>query len=86
VKVNAINEAKEKAEYLSSSINQTIGKAIFIQELDNQYISNALSGRVSGVNVIAYGISKNSNESSMPDIEFEKINIQYSILVRFELK
>lgn len=33
VKVNAIKAAKEKAEYLASALNQTIGKAIYIQEL-----------------------------------------------------
>jgi len=87
VKVNAIKSAKEKAESLTSAINQSIGKAIFIQELDNSYI-NALSANVRGVS--AQAIRKSSSdyqvESSMPDIEFEKINIQYAIMVRFDLK
>lgn len=87
VKINAIRAAKEKAESLTSTINQTIGKAIYIQELDNQYIPNALSGKVSGVNIRVRGSSSlYAYESQMPDIEFGKINLQYSILVRFELK
>jgi uncharacterized protein YggE len=86
VKLNATRAAKDKAESLTSAINQTIGKAIYIQELDNQY-SNALQGKVAGVNVRIRGVSSDySSESSMPDIEFEMINLQYSILVRFELK
>lgn len=87
VKMDAIKAAKEKAEFLTSSINQSIGRAIFIQELDNQYLSNVMSNTVSGVNVRIRGSSfLDQNESSMPDIEFEKITIEYSILVRFELK
>ena len=87
VKMDAIKAAKEKAEFLTSSINQSIGRAIFIQELDNQYLSNVMSNTVSGVNVRIRGSSSlDQNESSMPDIEFEKITIEYSILVRFELK
>jgi uncharacterized protein YggE len=87
VKVNAIRVAKEKAESLTSSINQTIGKAIYIQELDYQYISDALSGKASGVNIHVRGSSSLfEDDSQMPDIEFGKINLHYSILVRFELK
>jgi len=86
VKVNAIKAAKEKAEFLCYSINQTIGKAIFIQELDNGNIMNALSARAAGVNVHLRGSSDYQGELSTPDVEFEKLNLQYSILIRFELK
>jgi uncharacterized protein YggE len=84
VKVKAIKAAKDKAESLTSALNQAIGRAIYIQELEApSYVNGALQGRLAGVNV-RYKLE--SNESSAPDIEFEKINLQYSILVRFELK
>ncbi len=88
VKINAIKAAKDKAESLAGSINQTIGKAIYVQEIDymNPYLSSALKGRAAGVNVRIRGTSSLSSDSSTPEIEFEKINLQYSILVRFELK
>jgi len=86
VKNNAIKAARDKAESLTSTINQTIGKAIYIQELDNQFLSNALQGRLAGANIRIRGASSLSKSESTPDIEFEKINLQYSILVRFELK
>jgi len=86
VKNNAIKAARDKAESLTSAINQTIGKAIYIQELDNQYLSNALQDRLAGVNIRVKGTASLSKSESMPDVEFEKINLQYSILVRFELK
>jgi uncharacterized protein YggE len=88
VKINAIKAAKDKAESLAGSINQTIGRAIYVQEIDymNPYLSSALQGRAAGVNVRIRGASSLSSDSSTPEIEFEKINLQYSILVRFELK
>lgn len=86
VKNSAIRAAKNKAESLTSTIGQTIGKAIYIQELNDQYKINALSGRVAGVNIRVNGYSSENEEESMPDVEFDKINLQYSILVRFELK
>lgn len=84
VKINAIKAAKDKAEALTASLNQTIGKAIYIQEIENPY---ALQGRLAGLSVNYKSVASGySNESSTPDVEFEKINLQYSILVRFELK
>jgi uncharacterized protein len=86
VKINAVKAAKDKAEALTMSINQTIGKAIYIQEFDNSYLS-ALQGKAAGANIRIRGVSSGySSDNSNPDVEFEKINIQYSILVRFELK
>jgi uncharacterized protein len=83
VKVNAIKAAKEKAEALTLSINQTIGKAIFIQELDNQNFHNMAQKNMASNSLIR---EESSGNSAQPDMEFEKINLQYSILVRFELK
>lgn len=37
VKVKAIKAAKEMAESLSSALNQTISRAIYIQEVANPY-------------------------------------------------
>lgn len=86
VKDNAVKAARKKAESLAMAINQTIGKAIYIQEVDNPFLSNALQSRVAGINFRVRDSSSGKKEEAMPDIEFEKINLQYSILVRFELK
>jgi uncharacterized protein YggE len=89
VKVNAIKAAKEKAESLTSAINQTIGKAIYIQEADymNPYtMSNSIQGRMLGVNMKMQKSTDSNDIDSAPEMEFEKINIVYSILVKFELK
>lgn len=81
-KLNAIKAAKEKAESLAIAINQNIGRAVYIQEIDNKsgVLRSSNSIMIRGASSI-YG----SNASS-PDFDFEKISIEYSILCRFELK
>jgi uncharacterized protein YggE len=85
VKVNAIKAAKEKAESLTLALSQSIGRALYIQELENNLNntrnSNSMTIRDKSSNI--YG----SNATSPAlDFEFEKIKIEYSILCRFELK
>lgn len=79
VKINAIKSAKDKAEALTAAIGQAIGRAIYIQEMDNFYgypqISNA-----------RMTFNSDGGTDSQPDIDFEKLHINYSILCRFELK
>lgn len=82
VKINAIKAAKDKAESLTTSINQTIGKAIYIQELDNNYARSSNSVIIRGSSSM-YG----SSAKVQPlDVDFEKIKLEYSIMCRFELK
>jgi uncharacterized protein len=86
VKIAAIQAAREKAQALAQAINQEIGKAIFIQEQDNnnlRYSANSMQTS----NIVVHGyVSGNDINSSEPEVEFEKINLEYSIFVRFELK
>lgn len=79
IKVDAIKAAKEKAEILSSAVGQTIGKAIFIQEM-NSYRQNTAS------NSIRIRGASSLSEPEPLDIDFEKIKLEYSVFVRFELK
>ncbi|PKP23533.1 MAG: SIMPL domain-containing protein [Bacteroidetes bacterium HGW-Bacteroidetes-22] len=86
VKVNAVKAAKEKAEGLASAVNQSIGRALYIQEVDlfNPYLtSNSLQNRDQNS---LLKLTDNIIDSEEPAIEFEKINLEYAILVRFELK
>lgn len=87
VKVSAIKVAKEKAELLTAAIDQSIGRALYIQEADNlnpdrysNTLNNALGGGFSKKAVYEYTEDMNS------DIELEKIKIESTVLVRFELK
>ncbi len=80
VKIMAIKAAKEKAMALTGAIDQKTGKAIYIQEINN-HVFNTLAA-MSNISVRAYA-DKMEKE---PDIEFEKIKLEYSILVRFEME
>jgi uncharacterized protein len=86
VKIEAMKIAKEKANELVSAVDQTLGRAIYIQELDNLQVINKLSSRVSGANITIRGSRSDSEDLVLPEIEFEKIKLQYSILTRFEIK
>lgn len=85
VKIEAIKAAKIKAETLTNAINQTCGKAIYIQELNPQvYKSSQKYATRAKSNIIIRQVSSMSKEIA-PDIEFETIKLEYSILVRFEI-
>ncbi len=85
VKIEAIKAAKSKAESLTNAINQSCGKAIYIQELNTQ-VYKAMTGYAAGANsnIMIRGVSSLSKDKA-PDIEFETIKLEYSILARFEL-
>lgn len=84
VKVSAIKAAKQKAEALGEAIGQSIGKAIYIQELEHQlYRAQASNMQMSAISIKEYA---DSESNPLPDIEFEKIKLEYTIRVSFELK
>jgi len=83
VKVSAIKAAKEKAESLTKAIDQNIGKALYIQELDNTLNDYRSSNSIRLRGVSSVHDDYNSKEL---ELDFEKIKLEYSIIVRFELK
>lgn len=85
VKIDAIKAAKEKAESLANAIGQNIGRAIYIQELEGP--SPTVSNRIiiRGATSIS-GSSLYGSRTPEPEIDFEKIRLEYSIICRFELK
>lgn len=82
VKINAIKVAKEKAQALADAIGQTVGRAIYINEMDWRGMLGAGAQNVSNMQVL-YNVE---NGNSDPVIEFEKIKLEARIIVRFELK
>lgn len=84
VKIDAIKAAKNKAEYLATAIGQSVGRAIYIQELESNY-----RGTSAPVNSFVFkGVSDQlyGSRAADPEIDFEKMKIEYSIMCRFELK
>ncbi len=87
VKVSAVKVAKEKAEMLAVALNQKIGKAIYVQELDIAYqnVSSNVFVRGIGSN-LKYSSNSAAADEAGVDIEFEKIKVEGKFLVRFTLE
>lgn len=82
VKLKAIKAAQEKAKALTNAIGQDIGKAIYIQEIEeNVPVQERIMLQVKGI-----ANSYDAINREEPEVEFEKIKLDYAILVRFELK
>ena len=83
VKVAAIKAAKEKASDLANAIDQQVGRALYIEEIPNYNINqNFRRAEVSNIAITGMSFS-NDNE---PQIDFEKIKLEYEILARFKLE
>ena len=80
VKVAAVKEAKKKAAAMAGAVGQQIGRALFIQEFDSPpvYYRNQ--------NVMLMKAANDVSSESIADLDFEKMRLEYSVLVKFELK
>ena len=82
VKVKAIKDAKAKSKALTAALDQELGKAIYINEGSyNMYQTRSQNKRM-----MIRGMSSMAMEDAAPQIEFQKIELENKIVVRFELK
>ncbi len=87
VRIEAIKNAKEKADYLLNAIGQSTGNALIVSETLKDVVSRQDISRmpakalhkISGVVVSDFG-------NSPPEIEFQKIKLSYSIYTKFSIK
>ena len=88
VKVAAIKAARKKANSLAAAIDQTCGRAIYIQEMNNRVYKSKqryVTGATSNIMIRGASSISKSRQELAPEIEFEKIKLEYLILTRFEL-
>jgi uncharacterized protein YggE len=80
LKIKALLNARDKAGYLLNSINEKLGGAINITEVDN---SNYPSPRA----IMFKAAAMNASNASAPesDIDFKKIKLSYQINAVFEI-
>lgn len=78
LKVKALKLAKEKASYLAGALNNNVGDPLEIQEINNESYPQPMYR----TNMM---LSKVSDESSSPEIDFKKIKLNYQMRVVFEL-
>ena len=86
IKIEAIKDAKEKSEALTSAIGESIGKAIFIREIENNYRYETLNFPNAIYSNVDNSKSNYDMETPEQEINFENIKLNYSIFCRFELK
>ena len=76
----AVKEAKKQAEAMVLPLNQQLGSALFISDL-NTGILNRYQGRVAEVKVF-----KDGDKDQPVEIEFEKIEVESSVNVKFSIQ
>ena len=82
LRVEAAKAARERAQMLAQAVGQEIGKAILIQNYDND------SGVVYNNIMLARASVKMADgvvEESAPSVEFKKIKIESRVTIRFAL-
>jgi uncharacterized protein YggE len=81
VKIKAMKHALDDAQILTNAVGQKAGKVLFIQE---QY-SNIYTGRSAKAGIMRAESTLYEAEAIEPEVDFEKIKLEYSVLVRFEI-
>lgn len=83
LKSKAILKAKRYAEKMVAPINQKIGKAIYISDLESESITSQLQGKVAGVQIRGYSSIYGSRAQEDIVIDFEKMKFSTKIKVKF---
>lgn len=92
VRINAIKDAKERADYLLDAIGERTGKALEIFEnkvMLRSYAQRNLNVRAAysdAVNVIVDGLSEQQDGKFKASLQFQKIKLQASIFVKFGIE
>jgi len=84
LKVKALRAAKDKASYLAAALDDKVGEALEIQEINNEYYPQPMY-RANATMRMDKGMGA-AEMAPMPDIEFKKIKLNYQMRAIFELK
>lgn len=83
VKINALKSAKDKADYLLAAIDEKLGKALEIHELDeNVYYPQPMFAKA---NMRAMSV-ESADAVTESDVQYQKIKISYKMQAAFEIK
>lgn len=80
-KIKALQVAKEKASEYANAIDQTIGKAIYIQES----YSNTFTNGANTVQIIGYASIAVSEEDKITNLNFQTIKLSATVQTKFIL-
>ncbi len=85
LKQKAVVKAIIQAKSMLKPLNQNLGKAIYISDL-NSNITNMLQGKAAGIQIRGYSSNYKAKEYSLIDIEFEKIKIESTVTIKFGIE
>jgi uncharacterized protein YggE len=88
-KVKAINNAKEKAILLTTSLDSKLGQVLQIRETElvDTYPLQSLQGRVSGLQIRGGAYAYSEYDKAQSNIvDFEQIKLTYKIVVKFRIE
>lgn len=78
LKIKALQAAREKAAYLLTSINEKLGGAIEIQEIDNEPVGRVYSNMM-------FKSAMAADAAPQGDVDFKKIKLSYQVRAVFEI-
>lgn len=84
VKIKAVKNAKEKADYLLSAVGEQSGKILFMQERENFtpiYMTKSMQRTE-----VASADEKADATLVEPEISFQKIKLNYKVFARFSIQ
>lgn len=81
LKIKALKAAKDKAVYLAAAVDDKVGDALDIQEINNESYPQPMYR----ANVMMMDRAS-AEQAPMPDIDFKKIKLNYQMRAVFELK
>lgn len=85
VKIKAVKNAKEKADYLLSAVGEKSGKILFLQERENfapVYMTKSMQRAEIAIADDATGAATPAE----PEISFQKIKLNYKVFARFAIQ
>ena len=84
LKIKALRAAKDKAAYLASAVDDKVGDALDIREINNEYYPQPMYRANAAMrDMAAVGAA---TEAANPEIDFKKIKLTYQMQAVFELK
>jgi len=83
VKINALKAAKEKATYLLESVDQKIGQALEINELED---NASYPQPMYKANMRTFATAESADAVQDSDVQFQKIKLTYKMQAAFEIK
>lgn len=80
LKIKALKNAKEKATYLVEAIGEKLGGVLLIQDQNSDSYPQSMMYKTMRLNEVA------ADALQMPDIDFKKIKLSYTVNTAFEIK